>query len=239
LLVFALAGGTLAAGQVEGVSLQREHSTVLKVDDRGLTLSFEAPELQNQLGGVEEQGGLILAGEGTLLQYGEPMLPMISRFVVVPADVIVELEYHSDAPRTAEASNPVICLDEGFRSQHGMEARGEFFPPAAAEVSEPFIIRGVRLVRVTVYPVQYDEANQNYIYNNHITTELHFRSGEAVNSVSIPRRKHRSQEFLRFIRALAVNAEDIGEMTSRRIPRMSGIISSRRMRTAFPTPRRS
>ena len=60
------------------------------------------------------------------------------------------------------------------------------------------------------YPVQYDRQNNRYIYNDRIDAELSFNDSAPVNPVLSDVRRNRSREFLNFIRALAVNGEDLG-----------------------------
>ena len=74
-------------------------------------------------------------------------------------------------------------------------------------MSAPTIIRGVRLVKITTYPVQYDPTTKTYLQHENIKTEILFTDDEPVNPVRNPDRKYRSREFVKFINALTVNAE--------------------------------
>jgi|GEM_PF-2571944 len=83
------------------------------------------------------------------------------------------------------------------------------FPPMAAEMSKPSIIRGVRVVKVSVYPVQYNKTERKYIIHDRIETEISFTDAEPINPVLQPTRRHRSQQFLRVIDGLTLNGDDI------------------------------
>ncbi|MBT7616086.1 MAG: hypothetical protein HN590_02240, partial [Calditrichaeota bacterium] len=81
------------------------------------------------------------------------------------------------------------------------------FPPVIAKMSEPVVVRGVRLVKITTYPVQYDYDNNNYIHHDQIETKIRFTDTEPVNPARHPNRRNRSREFLKFIEALAINGD--------------------------------
>jgi len=153
-----------------------------------------------------------IQSEGFTYEYDKPILPAVSRFVVVPADADLELIIHSDEPASIPAENsPIICL-EGEPADRQVDLSGndsELYPPQIAEMSEPIVIRGVRIVCLTTYPVQYDSKTNRYIHHRNIEAEIRFTDAEPVNPARTPTRRNRSHEFLRFIQTLVINGDDV------------------------------
>ncbi len=130
-----------------------KHVSILNITDNGYT------------------GDVIEGGTGICLpaNAGEPNLPAFSRFVAVPngATAHVEMGYRSmttienvdllpaapikfdtdDSPNTYERSNSVYT-------------KNAFFPEQPVTVSEPFSLRGVQTVAVTVVPYQYNPVTK-------------------------------------------------------------------------------
>ena len=178
------------------------------------TILFETAELFPQ--SVNEQGNDLkitkIPGEGMITERNQPMLPLVSRFVVVPADKGLEFSFRILASHELEATGDLaVFTDENAGPILGWQdyPDNDLFPPMAAEMSEPAIIRGVRIVKVTVYPVQYNKAEHKYIIHDRIETEIGFTDREPVNPVLQPTRRHRSQQFLRVIDGLTLNGDDI------------------------------
>ncbi len=116
-------------------------------------------------------GDVIEGGTGIALpaNAGEPNLPAFSRFVAVPngATAHVEMGYRSmttvqnvdllpaapikfdtdDSPNTYERDNSVY-------------SKNAFFPEQPITISEPFSLRGVQTVAVTVVPYQYNPVTK-------------------------------------------------------------------------------
>jgi len=181
-----------------------------------VALSFDLGALQREE--VEQETGLaeqmVIPEEGFVYIEGQPILPAVTRFIVVPPDKAVELVVDEGETRIVPAALPLLrCAEEqsvnvALSSNHS--PRNGIFPPIAAEMSDPAVVRGVRLVKVTTYPVQYDSRNNTYIIRDRIQTDLRFTDGEVVNPVLNPIRSRRSQGFLNFIREIAINGDEVG-----------------------------
>ena len=202
----------------DGLVQENEQCVRLTASDhRSVSLEFELPEIQKQE--VEREGELFEAydvpGEGVTYEYGRPLLPAISRFVVVPPTAGLELVVRPDHPRTVRSIHPpVLCLDESLTDTGGADIPVRYddglYPPVVAEMSEPSVIRGVRLVKLTTYPIQYDPASGSYIHHEHIEAEIRFTDDPPESPARVPVRRNRSREFLKFIRALALGGDEVG-----------------------------
>ena len=131
------------------------------------SVHFENPELSPH--NIQVDGNAMeivdLPYEGKLIERGQPILPAVSRFVVVPPDKALELSVSIGASYTIQGSNsPVLFEDVSLNESLSRDSDGQgYYPKVAAEMSEPFIIRGVRLVKITTYPVQYEESTNTYL----------------------------------------------------------------------------
>ncbi|MBT3233938.1 MAG: T9SS type A sorting domain-containing protein, partial [Calditrichaeota bacterium] len=93
-----------------------------------------------------------------------------------------------------------------------------------AEMSQPIVIRGVRLVKVDTYPIQYNYESESYLYYPHIETEICYTDAPPVNPVRNPNRSNRSREFLKYIKEFAINGDIVGrdDPDGDRIPEFLG-----------------
>lgn len=154
-----------------------------------------------------------IPGEGTTYEYNKPILPAISRFIVVPPDAGIQLNIDADDPRSVSADNlPMLCMDENMAPERDGEIGQNqgIYPQHIAEMSEPVVMRGVRMVKVTTFPIQYDFDNRRYLIRDHIAADLEFTDEEPVNPAFVPVRKNRSEQFLKTIREIAINGDEVG-----------------------------
>ncbi|MDP8228023.1 MAG: C25 family cysteine peptidase, partial [Candidatus Electryoneaceae bacterium] len=208
---------SIATAQLNIIDLD-DRVTLISSEVDVISLSFDLSNVDPSQ--VEENGDMydshLIVAEGMTYEYNRPILPMVSRFVVVSPDAGIDLVVHSDEPRRAPAGHsPALCLDEGLpesKLANCYELRPDdgIYPPQVALMSEPFVIRGVRMVKVTTYPVQYDPATDEFIYNEHIETEIITTDEPGINPVYQPIRRNRSREFLKFIRNFAINGDIVG-----------------------------
>jgi len=170
------------------------------------TLAFDldriAPEMVTVSG--ETRSVVAIPGEGTTYDRGMPMLPMVSRFVVVPVEGDIELVVRSEIPqRIAADAPPALCDDEVLTlAEH---PRTGIYPERFVEMSDPVIIRGVRLVKVTVFPVQYDFDRQEYILHGPIETDVRSPIGLTPSPETQPIVIREGSDFAKYIRELAIN----------------------------------
>ncbi len=211
-IVFPILAWVLAANAMLATPIQTDAIQAnITSDVNQLTLTVQTGDLQPITVSQDNQNytQFTIPSEGITYQPDKPILPMVSRFVVVPPQASLELSVQSDEPRIVRSDNPpVLCSDETIVLNQPRDDT-PLYPPVIAEMSEPFVIRGVRMVKVTTYPVQYDSENDSYLIRDNITAEVRFGEGEPVNPAYHPNRRHRSREFLKFISALAINGDDV------------------------------
>lgn len=211
LLILAVATTPVFAFNLEDAD---NHALVISSAASHIDLEFDLQDLESNpvmLDGSEFKSFEIRA-EGVTVEYGKPLLPLVSRFVIVPPDAGLGFEASvGNQRRVAADLPPAMYMAEESRTNFVESPVLEgLYPAVYAEMSAPIIIRGVRLVKVTTYPVQYDADNNEYIYNEQIQTRIVFTDDEAVNPAFQPVRRNRSQQFLRFIRDFAINGDEVG-----------------------------
>lgn len=177
----------------------------------GITLSCDASRLALPSADIDPSV-MIEAGEGVTAELGKPLLPRISRVIVVPPDRGLALEVSADDPVAipVEGSVPVFTMtDSSGKDITAATQVDGLYPANFAEMSAPFIIRGVRMVRINTYPIQYDPAGHCYLRRDHIDAEVRFTDDPSINPVSHPIRRHRSEVFKRFIKDFALNGDGL------------------------------
>ncbi len=166
-----------------------------------------------------EQGGQqfsshLLPDEATTYSPGRPVLPAVCRFVVVSPNSNLELVVTPSEPRLVNAELPPLLLEATPGMVMESLDDNSIYPPVVAEMGSPFIIRGVRMVKVTVYPIQYvsgtDSCSPHYLFYDRIITEIRSVGGEAVNPVTRSDLRVRNRTFNKLIQALAINGGEVG-----------------------------
>ncbi|HHE46560.1 MAG TPA: hypothetical protein ENL08_02510, partial [Bacteroidetes bacterium] len=219
MLILSLTAVSTAANQptfgtvTPGLRSTDPRAEITASDNQSLTIGFELNDLRIE--GMVKDGrnfdSYSIPGEGITYDYGKPILPAVSRFVVVPPYSGLELAVDADPPRRVLADNPpVICSDEDITASVFMDVPDKaVYPPIIAEMSEPTIIRGVRLVKITTYPVQYDPSTQEYLLRDHIRADVRFTDDEPVNPVTHPGLHYASPHFLKYMENFAINGDQV------------------------------
>ncbi|MDP8240831.1 MAG: C25 family cysteine peptidase [Candidatus Hatepunaea meridiana] len=203
-------------------------ATIVASDNQTINIDFELNDLEVRRVIKDNETFEIygLPGEGIIWEHEKPVLPMVCRFVVVPPDKGIELVVEVGESRWVDANEaPVLCDDveavavfstaKNDNSNDRQErlfcpVDNSLYPPVVAEMSAPSIVRGVRIVKIMTYPIQYDAANNRYLHNEGIQTELRFTDAEPINPVLVPIRRNRSADFLKYISSIAINGNQVG-----------------------------
>ena len=116
-------------------------------------------------------GDVVEGGTGIALpaNAGEPNLPAFSRFVAVPngATAHVEMGYRSmttvqnvDLLPAAPIKFDTDDSPNTYERDNSIYSKNAFFPEQPITISEPFSLRGVQTVAVTVVPYQYNPVTK-------------------------------------------------------------------------------
>jgi hypothetical protein len=174
MLTIALGSFALAAetGQPDTVRLlargEKAEINLLDKKSDGLTLSLEVPLLNIQKAslGDEEFDTLSIPGGQPAGSVGQPALPVVSRLVALPSGMTLSLDEITTEKQSLEGSYRPIPIQE-IRNQgdsgYDLDVAAYSVGKAAAgddrsmiSIGEPGLIRGQRVVAVSINPVSWD-----------------------------------------------------------------------------------
>ncbi len=142
---------------------------------------------------------------------GEPDLPAVVRFVLIPPRSGVELKITRLETRLERDVRPVpYRLDAGNDDlQAEFELRTSpdgFWPPETARLGTPAIMRGYRIVPVIVHPLRWNPRTRQLKVIESIEMKLDFDSPEnRVNLVENPQRPRPSSAVFNIVSRLVMN----------------------------------
>ncbi|MCP4579979.1 MAG: hypothetical protein GY839_00060, partial [candidate division Zixibacteria bacterium] len=153
---------------------------------------------------------------GTVGEIGEPELPVLTTFIAIPdqAGITVTAQYESyeiidDVDiMPAQVPMPERGFDSptAFAKDMNVYSQDRFYPETLAEANEPVIMRDVRMVQISVYPVHYNPATRQIKIYRNISVDVSYE-GEAVNPMT-NRPNYVSEAFLPLYRSMVANFDD-------------------------------
>ena len=164
--------------------------SILKSDRSGTqvrlstnTYTFDTVEME---GNVFDR--LCLKDSGYTSEYGKAELPVISFYVAVPQNAEVNFHYvlpeykvfhgyyispsQPPKPETDGFVDPPFTLNQSFYDTN------TYYPASVVDVSPIMIMRGCRIVRVSVYPFVYNPYTQTLRLYNTIDIAIDFVGGD-------------------------------------------------------------
>lgn len=148
---------------------------------------------------------------------GEPPLyPYMSRMVVVPPDLNLRLDTTPGTPVFIPCETPPAWYtNRNIIPVSGRDAcqqtDTDIYPPEITTLESPVLFRGVRMTRLSSYPLQYDPQNSRLIYYPEITATITACEGTAENRSTQPLRAGRSKQSLAFLSALTANGDALDQ----------------------------
>ncbi len=133
-------------------------------------------------------GDVIQGGTGISLpaNEGEPNLPSFSRFVAIPngANAHIEMGYRSmttianvDLLPAAPIKFDTDDSPNTYEKNLSIYNRNAFFPEQPVTISEPFSLRGVQTVAITVAPYQYNPVTKELRVYDDMEFDVRFDGG--------------------------------------------------------------
>ena len=152
-------------------------------------------------------------GEGRIGLPGYPDLPSITRLFVIPPTGKCELSFSSSEPRLLENKQvsifPSIASDgkELVSASPHFDQTNAFWPEQIVQLDAPVIMRGVRMVRLTIFPVQFNPISGTIKTFDNIEVSLNFVPGDGENCVVDPSRPRPSGMALKTMASIISNPE--------------------------------
>ncbi|TES92190.1 MAG: T9SS type A sorting domain-containing protein [Candidatus Cloacimonadota bacterium] len=187
------------------VVLSNDTKTVLRI-------TFERPEI------VEESGykKIVFPLEGTTRSVGKPELPAVTRLIAIPDNAtcnytvistksytlkdIVVIPYN----RGTDYDRPLFKVDSEFYK------KDIWYPYKTIEAGQPSILRDVRFIPLTIYPIKYNPEKREIRVIKEIEIELLFSYFNPQN-VKIHRRETLSEAFEHLYKKFVINYESFKE----------------------------
>ncbi len=156
----------------------------------GLELSIAVPGVEITTESTEKGDFAVLKLDdyGYTTEIGKPALPAITKLIEVPIGAIVKVDITNKKegrmfvtarvkpvqPSIPKVPNPEVKfeIDEDFY------ATNTFYPEKPVVIKEAGIIRGHRLVSVTLYPISYNPATGEIRYISSIDLQITFEGGD-------------------------------------------------------------
>ena len=156
---------------------------------------------------------------------GWPELPSVTRFILIPSRSGVSLEIEHLESRIERFANPMprqpLIPDEELHRMIESADRSAvvdlvtdpaslehdgFWPPQVAELGQPAIMRGYRIIPLIIHPVRYNPRTREIEVIEVIDIDLDFSSDEnMVNLVDRPDRPRPSRTVSKIVNDLVIN----------------------------------
>lgn len=205
-----------------GVPQQNLSFQVESADRSGLRIHLNFPAFEStpvELNGNEFQS-LTFAGAGIWGQLGQPELPVLAKLVRLPNQSdwrweilqsdFVELSGYTVAPLqegTVETPDgkiePAVSFDQNAYQQD------RWFPTEPLELGQPIIMRGFRLGRLEMHPIQFNPVRNLLRVYRSLTIQITF-AGQGEN-VIVAEKMQKSRVFSRLVTSNVINPEPFRE----------------------------
>ena len=191
--------------------------TITKSDNTGIDFIVNSKDFITSTidANGEEYNKIKIQGCGFTSDYGKSELPVLSYYVAVPQGATVNLYYETSEPTPLEnynmyPSQPPMpetygYIDPPFTKNVTFYGKNEFYPNSIVEISADVVIRGCRIIRISVYPYTFNPVSKLLKQYNNIEISIDFIGG---TNEYIPLR-YRSIYFQPLYDAFLINAQNI------------------------------
>ena len=217
----------LTASEIAAIGAEDNSVRLLSSDNLGVVMELITPDFEIEadiLKGVE-YNRIKIPGWGITGEFGKPELPVISKTIALPYTAGVD--YSVEILETEEIPDiDIYPLQEGksdrpdavetFMKDENFYRSDLFYPAERVSVSDPVIMRDLRLVNVAFSPFSYNPASRRLNIVKRMRLTLNFTSDNAVNP-KLHRRAAVSSTFAPLYRSIVMNYEDVmtDEITQR------------------------
>ena len=185
-----------------------------------MELSVKVRELNIVESATSDEVSLHIEGETHGAELGMPELPHITRLIAIPSDASVSVTWTSDEEQILESKAPRIVsrTSENGEYQFPQSVRVHesdwIWPPSMVEVGKPVIMRGIRMVNLTVNPVQFNSLTSEFVIHKDFQITLQFDRADSENIVANPQRPRPSKTARKLAARMVINPEDIPEIAA-------------------------
>ena len=181
--------------------------SVTSADQRLVDLEVEIPGLYRGMVSTPdgEFSRLALPGEGFTTDIGRPQMPVITRWVEIPAGAGAELEIVQVRSETMALSDlniqkPIVPTQPPvpkvpgarermtFQMDRGFYGRDQYRPESIARLGPIDESRGFRRVQIQIFPVRYNPAQGSVSVCSGLSLRIHLRGSDLEETVRRERR---------------------------------------------------
>jgi hypothetical protein len=198
---------------------EKPEVTLLRRDADGMQFEVRVPLLERLDGVLDGRrwDRLEIPGGGFSSETGAPEVPNFSRLIALPPTAGIHAEFQVVESTTisgldlmpAQGADPADLQvnPQPVRFDIASYSRDSFYPERRVVVSEPAISRGVRLVSLTMNPVQYNPVTREVRIAHRFRVTVHF---DGTDERNVPdRRIWLSSSWAKSLSGLLVNTDDL------------------------------
>jgi hypothetical protein len=159
---------------------------------------------------------------GYTMEIGKPEVPVIRRYLEVPYDVNLSVEiFYSNYTildgyyiyPAQEALADIENVTSEFVIDNETYSTNEFYPSYNAFVDEPVIIRGHRIISLTIYPVQFNPVTRQIRGYSKIEVRINYESPAQIDGIE---ERLESEGFEQFLKSFVFNYKSPDKYVTRR-----------------------
>jgi hypothetical protein len=195
--------------------------TVLKSDATGTEFMLSVNGVQSDEISIngDAYSRLSIPGESTTWQQGSPELPKVVKVLAIPPTGNVELHVEAGdftiinginvPPYQEDDLGSVVEFGDEVSFDREAYARDSFYPNQLAQISQPMIARDLRVVAVTMYPVQYNPVTHQLKIYSDISVTVENTGGTGINEKH-NQHQHLVKSMVPFYRNEVLNYDRLG-----------------------------
>lgn len=200
--------------------------SILQRSSNSMDLRFTLPHYT--ITNIEAEGNIYqkvsISGAGSLVEKGLPELPVISTTIAIPAHGSVSLEVLRATQQVLQGVTPFPVQDaslpelgRAFSKNQGFYSSNQVFPQRDIVVSQPMILRELRIITVAVSPFEFDAGTGDLRVRESIDIRFNFSSEPGVNELpSAP--QFLSQAFAKTYESMILNFADYRDLVLANTP---------------------
>ncbi len=178
--------------------------TITSHNETSIDLHYSIPSwsLQDTNRGASSARKVVIEDSPKLFIGEKETLPILTATIAIPNIGGFDLQISNATRRTIDI-NDLENSDLIEQSVRELNANSSLYPQNSITISEPSIVRDLRILTINVYPHQYDTKTKQLIVNDSMDIRLVFNRSAAINEISTV--SPPSPAFEKIYRALVLN----------------------------------
>ncbi|MBC8278818.1 MAG: hypothetical protein H8E46_11345 [FCB group bacterium] len=176
-----------------------------------IRFSFSGADL---IKSVSDEGWEVeIPNEGHTDISGRPSLPIVSRLIAIPPAVKVTCNYTVENSLIYDSLTVCMVRGENNNSVSQTFNSDHPFPADIVELGNPALWGGLRVVRITVNPIQYDPSTETLLFHSEMVVSLKYQPGGEKN-ISLREPANIPRSYLDLYAQKIINFDDLNLVDS-------------------------